>query len=128
MNLLLRVSEFAKENWLKTIAGAFTALVAVVTGLWSIDEHYAKAADLSKVEKKLDLGQQSMQLELQIQLNKQTQRDLQSKIEDIEAKEDVKKADSVDKARKSRLTRQLSEIQAETNTLMNQKIQMQVPR
>jgi len=120
-SMLDKLSDFVKENWLKTVAGVIVSVATIITALWSIDEHYAKAADLEKVEKKIDVNQKGMALELQIQLNKQSIRDLQSKVEDIEAKEDVKKSDSVDQARKKRLLRQLDEIQRETNTLTRQK-------
>lgn len=124
--MLDKLEEFVKDNWLKTVAGVIVSVATIVTALWSIDEHYAKAADLEKVEKKIDTSQKGMALELQIQLNKQSIRDLQSKVEDIEAKEDVKKADSVDQARKKRLLRQLDEIQRETNTLTRQKYEVMV--
>jgi hypothetical protein len=128
LNMFEKLTSFAKENRLKTSAGAVASVVAIITGLWSIDGHYAKAEDLQKVEKKLEIGQQAMQLELNIQLNKQTQRALQMQIEDIEAKEDAKKSDAVDKARKQRLERQLKELRQETQTLSNQKFQLQAPK
>lgn len=123
-----KVTSFAKENKLKTSATAVASVVAIITGLWSINEHFATAADLQKVERKVEIGQQAMQLELNIQLNKQSQRALQMQIEDIEAKEDARKSDAVDKARKQRLERQLKELRQETQTLSNQKFQLQVPK
>jgi len=120
--LIQQIFNYVKENWIPTSLGTITAVIALITGLWSIDEHYAKAADLSKVEQKVDSAQRNMSLELQIQLNKQTSRDLKSKIADIEDKEAVTKiAAPVDKMKKDRLLRELNEINRETNALTAQK-------
>jgi len=118
-----KMADYAKENWLTTAGGAATAIIAIITGLWSIDEHYAKAADLSKVEQKVDANTRNMTLELQIQLNNQSARDLKGKIADIEDKEAAKKADAVDAVKKQRLLRDLADIQRETNMLTRQKFE-----
>lgn len=69
-----------------------------------------------------------MQIELGIQLNKQTIRDLQSKIGDIEAKRDVGKMDNVDAGKLRRYERDLADLKRETEQLERRKFQVESGR
>lgn len=116
-----------KDNWFKS-ASFVTVMVALFTGLWTFDAHYAKAADLDTLSKRMDTNQQSSALELQIQLNKQWVRNLENQLDDIEAKIEARAASKVDQSKRPRVMKQIEELKKDNNRLERQKFELQVPK
>lgn len=122
--LIQAIKTAINENKIKTVGATITALAAIFGFLWSFDAHYAKAADLEQIESKVTRGQQQMQLDLLIQLNKQSLLSLDEKLADIEDKEAARKADPTDRAKKARLMRKQQELQREIEIASRQKFQL----
>jgi hypothetical protein len=122
---IAHVVKTVKENWIKSAAATLTAIVALFTGLWTLDSHYAKAEDLNRVERRMDANQQVSAIELQIQLNKQWMRNLQNQLDDIDARTDAKVATPVDRTKRSRITRQLEDLKHDNDMLTQQKFELQ---
>lgn len=106
-----------KSNKLASLAGTFTAIGLIVSGMWAVDARYAKAADVGKVERSLE----AQNIQVQIQLNKQSIRSWQDKIDDVD---DKSKPTEDDLKKKRRWERQVEELKLENKTLQEEMIQL----
>ena len=126
--LIRAMTQAVVENKITTAASILTASLGLIAGIWAFDAHYAKAADLDAAVQTLSIGQKSLQLELRIQLNRQTLRDLQSKVDDLDDKlSTVKKVDPVDLNKKKRLEQNIDDLKNEITQLQSQKFQVENP-
>jgi hypothetical protein len=116
--MLETVTNFFKENWIKTVSTTMVSLVALFGAIWGITEHFATAADLNRVEGKQEIYQKSSDLNTQILLNKQTLRGLKNQVADIEDKPTKTSSENV---KKNRLNRDIVEIEKENAILIQQK-------
>ena len=127
--LIRAMTQAVVENKITTAASILTASLGLIAGIWAFDAHYAKAADLDAAVQTLSIGQKSLQLELRIQLNRQTLRDLQSKVDDLDDKlSTVKKVDPVDLNKKKRLEQNIDDLKNEITQLQSQKFQVENPK
>lgn len=120
------IQDFINQNKIKSAAGALTAFLSLVAAMWAFDSHYAKAADLDVAVQTLSTGQKTNAIEMQILLNKQSARELKSKINDIEDKQAAtRKVDPYEMNRKKRLEGDLEDIKKETGRLERQKFELE---
>lgn len=124
--MLTALKELFSSHKIATIASTLTAFFALTGGLWAFDGHYAKAAEVESSVKELTLGQRLLSVDVQLQFNRQSSRELKSKINDIEDRIAAgKKVDQVELNRKRRLEQDLEELKVEANRLERQKFELQ---
>lgn len=85
---------------IKTISSVFGAIVAILSGLWMLDNHYASAADVNKLER----GFSS-------QINQLRQEKIEDELFSLEVKKQSQngKLSPVDEAMYKRYSRRLEE-------------------
>lgn len=114
-----------KSNKIASITGSMTAIGMLIAGIWAVDARFAKAADINQIQRQVQQTTQDVSLELQIQLNDQSIRGWQEKIDDLEDKERL----TVDeRKKKARWQRNVDDLKQKNQQLRQQQFELRKPR
>jgi hypothetical protein len=98
------VRDYVKENPLKTVASIITTCGVIIGGVLTVDERYAHAVDVEKV-------QQQTARTIETQIGGIRRQMLEDKLFELDTKREVNKGLSpVDEAQYKRYNRQLMEL------------------
>ncbi len=100
---------FFKDH-IKTISTSVGAGLAILTGIWQLDNHYASAADISDFKNEVQTQIQEVKVDSQTQLLQIRREGLRDKVEDLNLKEDSQKLTPYEIRQRDRYVKEVNDI------------------
>lgn len=100
---------FFKDH-IKAISTSVGAGIAILTGIWQLDNHYASAADISQFKNEVESQIKEVKIDSQTQLLQIRREGLRDKVEDMNLKEDSQKLTPYEIRQRERYVKEVNDI------------------